>query len=91
MRVLEARFHPRNSSEFFVVGHVVWHGAPAQEYPVVQPAPSLMLEAEPTAILLKLRYLVTATAPESFEGLQKLHSRFWSFVEIPPAKKTGGH
>ena len=91
MRVLEARFHPRSGSEFFVVGHVVWHGRPAREYPVVQPAPLLVREAEPTAILSKLRYLVTATAPDSFEGLQNLHSRFWSFVEVEPAIRKGGH
>jgi hypothetical protein len=81
MRVLEARFHPGNGMDYFVVGRVVWQGGS----PVVEPAPTLMLEAEPTAIISKLRYLVTATAPESFERLQTLHSRFWSFVEIVPA------
>jgi hypothetical protein len=83
MHVLEARFHPRNGAEYFVVGHLVWRGRARRRSPVVEPAPTLMLEAEPTAILCKLRYLVTATAPESFERLQSLHSRFWSFVEIP--------
>jgi hypothetical protein len=92
MRVLEARFHPRNGTDYFVVGRVVWYGGTRRIAPVVEPAPTLMLEADPTAIVSKLRFLVSATAPESFERLQTLNSRFWSFVEIAPAPpKEGGH
>lgn len=84
MRVLEARFHPQSSAEYFVVGRLVWQGRSERDRPTVQPAPGLVSGSEPPAILSKLRYLITATAPESFERLQILRSRFWSFVEVPP-------
>jgi hypothetical protein len=84
MRVLEARFHPQRTAEYFVVGRLVWQGRSERDSPTVEPAPALTLEAEPTAILSKLRYLITATAPGSFERLQILRSRFWSFAEVTP-------
>ena len=91
MRVLEARFHPQRSAEYFVVGHLVWQGRSERDSPTVEPASPLTLEVEPTAILSKLRYLITATAPGSFERLQILRSRFWSFVEVPRAIGKGAH
>jgi hypothetical protein len=91
MRVLEARFHRRNGAEFVVVGHLVWTGRPERELPHVRPAPSLLLEPSPTPMLSKLEYLVSVTAPAPFERLQRLRSRFWSFVEVPPAMLKGGH
>lgn len=87
MRVLQARFHPRRQSDFLVVAHVVWDELRQQDHPTVQPAPALLLEAEPSAILSKLRYLLTVTAPQSFERLQTLPSRFWSFVEVPGVRR----
>ena len=81
MRVLEARFHPQGSAEYFVVGQLVWQ---RRDSPTVKPAPKLTSETDAPTTLSKLRYLITATAPGSFEGLQKLRSRFWSFVEVPP-------
>jgi hypothetical protein len=85
MRVLEARFHPKQkeSREFIVVGHLVWEGEPGLERPVVQPAASLMMRGSPATILSKLQYLVGVTAPGSFQRLQALQSHFWSFVEVP--------
>ena len=93
MRVLEARFHPqeRTGSGFVVVGHLVWRGRRGRESPVVRPAPSLGLAAKPTTMLSKLRYLISATAPESFERLQALRSRFWSFVDVTSEVRKGGH
>jgi hypothetical protein len=91
MRVLEARFHPQRSAEYFVVGHLVWQGRSERDAPTVEPAAALTFEAEPPAILSKLRYLITATAPGSFERLQILRSRFWSFVEVTPAIGKGAH
>jgi hypothetical protein len=91
MRVLEARFHPRpaDSAAFVVVGHLVWKGKTGRDRPTVEPLPSVRADTAPTNVAAKLEYLVTATAPDSFERLQSLPSRFWSFVEITPRK--GGH
>lgn len=74
--MLEARFHPQRSAEYLVVGHLVWQGHSERDSPTVEPASALTLESEPTAILSKVRYLITATAPGSFERLQILRSRF---------------
>ena len=84
MRVLEARFHPQRTAEYFVVGRLVWQGCSERDSPTVEPALALTLEAEPTAILSKLRYLITASAPGSFERLQILRSRFRSFAKVTP-------
>jgi hypothetical protein len=90
VRVLEARFHPqqRDAEEFVVVGHVVWDSDVAKGRPTVQPSPALLHESAPATVLSKLQYLVAVTAPESFERLQTLRSRFWSFVEITPKVAT---
>ena len=83
--MLEARFYPdqRRSSAFVVVGHLVWR-RPGRRAPTVHPSPSLQANVVPTTMLSKLEYLVRATAPESFERLQALRSRFWSFVDVTP-------
>lgn len=89
--MLEARFHRQTGADFVVVGHLVWTGRPERDVPHVRPAPSLALEPSPAMMLSKVQYLVEATAPTSFERLQHLRSRFWSFVEVPPAMLKGGH
>jgi hypothetical protein len=82
LRVLEARFHPRQKTggDFIVVGHVVWEGEQAR--PVVQPSSSLLTRSEPATLLSKLQYLVSINGQESFDRLQMLRSQFWSFVEV---------
>lgn len=85
MRVLQARFYPQQVAvdDFVVVGHVVWEENGTKGLPIVQPSASLMNTATPATMLSKLQYLVAMTAPEeSFERLQSLKSRFWSFVEV---------
>ena len=91
MRVLQARFHPHQKvpQDFVVVGHVVWEGDVPADRPKVQPAASLMVSGEPATMLIKLQYLVATTAPESFERLQTLKSRYWSFVEVASSTKAG--
>ncbi len=84
MRVLEARFHPQGSAEYFVVGQLVWQQWSKPDSPTVEPASKLTSETDAGTTLCKLRYLITATAPGSFERLQTLRSRFWSFVEVRP-------
>jgi hypothetical protein len=91
MRVLEARFRPRLGSPFLIVAHLVWRGAPSATPAVVEPAPSLLLEESAGAFMTKIEYLVAATAPDCFDRLQRLRSRFWSFVEVSPSTLKGGH
>jgi hypothetical protein len=90
LRVLEARFHPRQKSggDFIVVGHVVWEGDDGR--PVVQPSSALLTRGEPATLLSKLQYLVSINGRESFERLQVLRSQFWSFVEVPLVSSSGG-
>ena len=90
LRVLEARFHPRQKSggDFIVVGHVVWEGE--GRHPVVQPSSALLTRSEPATLLSKLQYLVSINGRESFERLQVLRSQFWSFVEVPLVSPSGG-
>jgi hypothetical protein len=90
LRVLEARFHPRQKSggDFIVVGHVVWEGEGGR--PVVQPSSTLLTRSEPATLLSKLQYLVSINGRESFERLQVLRSQFWSFVEVPLVSPSGG-
>jgi hypothetical protein len=91
MRVLEARFHPQQkvAPEFVVVGHVVWDEDVVTGRPTVQPSASLIHAGEPATMLVKLQYLVAVTVPETFERLQTLRSRFWSFVEVTSSTKGG--
>ena len=84
MRVLEARFHPESASDFVVVGHLIWKGKRGRDRPTVKPSPTLASDTAPTNVVAKLEYLVTVTAPDSFERLQSLPSRFWSFVDVTP-------
>lgn len=90
--MLEARFHPekRGGREFVVVAHLVWAGSPDGQLPIVQPFASSLPDLSPATMLSKLRYLVSITSPESFQGLQTLRSQYWSFVEVPaePAART---
>ena len=92
MRVLEARFHPHHQKAeqaFVIVGHVVWEEDVDSGRPMVQPAASLIHDGAPATMLVKLQYLVASTAPETFERLQTLKSRFWSFVEVTSSAKGG--
>lgn len=85
VRVLEARFHNRrNGSEndFIVVAHLVWKARRLTGLPLVRPAASLEHSANAATTLIKLHFLVTNAAPDVFERLQVLRSRFWSFVEV---------
>lgn len=82
MRVLEARFHPRQKGggDFVVVGHVVWEQD--NRHPILQASSALLTPAAPSTVLSKLQYLVSVHARESFEYLLALRSQFWSFVEV---------
>jgi hypothetical protein len=82
LRVLEARFHPRQKGggDFVVVGHVVWEQN--NGHPILQPSSALLTRGEPSTLLSKLQYLVSVHARESFEHLLVLRSQFWSFVEV---------
>ena len=63
-----------------MVGQLVWQRSPERDSPTVEPSPELTSDAAAATTLSKLSYLITATAPGTFERLQKLRSRFWSFV-----------
>jgi hypothetical protein len=92
VRVLEARFHPRQKGigDFIVVGHLVWEGEGERARPTVQPSTALLMRNEPATLLSKLQYLVSVNGPESFQRLQILRSQFWSFVEVPLHSSSGG-
>ena len=83
MRVLEARFHTGQpkADQFVVVGRVIWRGHRPGDQPIVEPSPILERELASEALISKLRYLVSVAASGSFDRLQALRSRFWSFVE----------
>jgi hypothetical protein len=84
VRVLEARFHPqkKTGTAMVVVGRV--HCAQTRCW--VEPAlgihDSWSDAAEKRAMLSKLRLLVDTYGPRPCEGLLRLTSEFWSFVEI---------
>jgi hypothetical protein len=86
VRVLQARFHPRQDGDdgFIVVAHVVWDKGDADDRPTVKPSPSWLASGAPATMLVKLHYLVASMAPETFARLVMLKSQFWSFVEIAP-------
>ena len=92
MRVLEARFHPQQeaNADWVVVGYIIWPDEIRGEQPIVGlvPSPSTAWKG---MIASKLRYLVEATTPESFDRLQSLRSRFWSFVEVTPPLTARAH
>jgi hypothetical protein len=81
MRTLEARFHPfeKASPTFVVVGYVVWDDDDVTRAPRVEAAAALVRQAAATAMLATLKHLVHMTRPKTFERLQSLRSRFWSF------------
>jgi hypothetical protein len=90
MRILEARFHPfdRASPTFVVVARVIWEDASGKTLARIEPAPSLERHTAPATMLATLRHLIQMTTPHSFERLQGLRSRFWSFVSVdtvPPS------
>jgi hypothetical protein len=90
MRILEARFHPfdRASSTFVVVARLIWEDLDGKTTARIEPAPSLERHTAPATMLATLKHLVQMTTPHSFERLQALRSRFWSFVSVdslPPS------
>jgi len=85
MRVLEVRFRPQIDEPLLIVGHLVWYGGVDGEPALLRPAASLEGTDSSAVFMAKLEYLVSSTAPDCFERLQQLRSRFWSFVEVPPA------
>ena len=92
MRKLEARFHPleKQGRGYIVVGHVTWNEIPGEADPRVDPAPSLARVAAPATMLATLRHLVLMTSPRSFERLEALRSRYWSFVRVDPGAPSAG-
>jgi hypothetical protein len=83
-KILVARFHPlADDRQIVIVGLVVCapHGAS------LQAPPSTGAFTAPAGLLIKLRYLVERAAPNTFESLRKLRSRFWSFIEFFPVEK----
>jgi len=83
-RVLLARFHPlADESRIVVVGRVIC----AADGAYLDAASPGSLFAAPATLLLKLRYLIDRAAPDPFDSLRRLRSRFWSFVEITPSEK----
>jgi hypothetical protein len=80
MRVLEARFHPRRRGQpdVVMVGYLIWRRGSRRAPPAFEPGASSV----PDPVLMKLRYLVVVTQPDSFERLQALRSQFWSFVPV---------
>lgn len=68
-----------------VVGHLVW-ASPRDAKPVIEPSLSLPREESLPTLLSKLRYLIDLTAPDSFVGLQDLHSAYWSFLDVSPIR-----
>jgi hypothetical protein len=86
MRVLEARFHPGRGDEheFVVVARVVWRRDGGADLPTLEPSASLADSAALGTMLLKLQFLVTRAAPDTFARLKALKSQFWSFVDVTP-------
>jgi hypothetical protein len=84
MQILEARFHPfdRASPTYIVVARLIWDDAEGKPVARIDPAPNLDRHTAPATMLATLRHLMQMTAPHSFERLQALRSRFWSFVSL---------
>jgi hypothetical protein len=95
MRVLEARFRSggvagaQGSEDFVVVGRIVWRQPDPAADPIIQADPALPPGGSPP-LVEKLRYLVSAMAPDSYQRLQALQSRFWSFVDVTAQTEKGG-
>ncbi len=88
MRVLEARFHPhkRNGAATIVVGRVYCEGSTAFVLGIDGPSrvPSVVHEA----MVEKLRYLVRTCGARPYEGLQRLRSEYWSFIDLKQGGET---
>jgi hypothetical protein len=86
MKMLEARFHPplAGGQAYIVVGHVIveWEGKTVATR--VKPCGSLVRQCAPATLLATLRHLARVTAPRSWERLQSLRNRHWSFVPLEP-------
>jgi hypothetical protein len=91
MKILEARFHPppTDRRRYVVVGHVIVEADGARHLTRVKPCSSLAKQAAPATILATLRHLTRMTAPGSWERLQSLRSRHWTFVPIDPVVSRG--
>lgn len=64
-----------------MVGLVVWERDEAGQ-PTVRAAPSPLHPAGSQVALVKLQYLVDGAAPNAFEHLIGLRSRYWSFLDV---------
>jgi hypothetical protein len=88
MRVLEARFHPRkrDGASTIIVGRVYCDGETTrvESSNGSSNAPITFQEA----MVEKLRYLVRSCGLRPYDGLRKLRSDYWSFVELK--LKQGG-
>ena len=80
MRMLEARFHPRDernpTSSWWAISS---GGAPGNESARCSSPPGPLFRAR---VVSKLQYLIDMTEPGSFERLQSLRGEFRSFVPI---------
>jgi hypothetical protein len=86
MKMLEARFHPPLAAGqvYIVVGHVIVESDGRTIATRVKPSCSLARHCAPAALLATLRHLARVTAPRSWERLQSLRNRHWSFVPLEP-------
>ena len=86
MKVLEARFHPpaADGPAYIVVGQIIVESSGDGQIMRVQPSASLGRHRAPATMLATLRYLVHLTASGSWERLQALCNRHWTFVPIEP-------
>lgn len=83
-RVLLARFHPlADDRQVVVVGLVIC----APDSTSLQAPPLTGVFTASAGVLSKLRYLVERAAPNPFESLRTLRSRFWSFIEFKPVEE----
>lgn len=90
MRVLEVRFRPQLAEPLLIVGHLIWMSTRDRQPALLRRGAALDGAGDAAAFVSKLEYLVSSTAPDCFEGLQHLKSRFWSFVEVAPAALKAG-
>ncbi len=79
--VLLARFHPLADNRQVVVVALVVCGPDGAS---LQAPPLTGAFSASASLLGKLRYLIERAAPNPFESLRKLRSRFWSFIEFNP-------
>lgn len=89
MRILEARFHPdaEHDRNGVIVGRVFC----GERKATVAPDPGFVASGTAATTLSKLQYLVDICAPQPYERLQRLRSRFWSFVEVTHAPTEHHH